>query len=78
MFHSGIGNFQFQNSASYIDSWLNKLERDQKYIFHASAQAQKAVDFILDTMEEEQQPEQVETAISHGRFSPEELDDLPF
>ena len=78
MFHAGIGNFQFQNSASYIDSWLGKLEKDQKYIFHASSQAQKAVDFILDIIEEEQLPEQVETAISQGITTSDGLDDLPF
>jgi len=78
LYQAGISDFKFQNNASYIDSWLKKLEGDQKYIFHASSQAQKAVDFILDIIEEEQQPEQVETVISQGVPVTDDLDDLPF
>ena len=79
LFLSGINDMQFPNSASYIEAWLQRLKDDQRYIFQASSQAQKAVDFILDIMEEEHQPEQAEAAISQGSFIPtEELDDLPF
>ena len=37
----------FQNSASYIYGWLSKLKDDKKLVFKASAEAQKAVDYIL-------------------------------
>lgn len=37
----------FQNSASYINGWLSKLKDDKKLVFKASAEAQKAVDYIL-------------------------------
>lgn len=37
----------FQNSASYIHGWLSKLKDDKKLVFKASAEAQKAVDYIL-------------------------------
>lgn len=35
--------------ASYIASWIQLLKDDPRAIFTASSQAQKAVDFILDT-----------------------------
>lgn len=37
----------FQNSASYIEGWSKKLKEQPKMIVYASAQAQKAVDYIL-------------------------------
>ena len=37
----------FNNSASYISSWLSKLQNDKKLIVQASNEAQKACDFIL-------------------------------
>ena len=37
----------FQNSTSYINGWLAKLKNDNQLIFKASAEAQKAVDYIL-------------------------------
>ena len=37
-----------QNSAAYINSWLSALRNDKKLIVHASGQAQKAVQYILD------------------------------
>ena len=39
---------QLDNSASYINTWLNRLKQDKKFIVHASAQAQKATDYILN------------------------------
>ncbi|MCR8966138.1 zincin-like metallopeptidase domain-containing protein [Brevibacillus halotolerans] len=44
----GIDNSTIENSASYISSWLRKLEDDPKLIIQAAAQAQKGVDLILD------------------------------
>lgn len=37
----------FQNSASYIEGWLSRLKDDKQLIFKASAEAQKAVDYII-------------------------------
>ncbi|MCY7854992.1 zincin-like metallopeptidase domain-containing protein [Bacillus spizizenii] len=51
---AGIENNTIENSASYIKSWLSALKDDNRLIFHASAQAQKAVDYILGNTEEEQ------------------------
>jgi antirestriction protein ArdC len=39
----------FDNSVAYIQSWISKLEQDDKLIIRAAAQAQKAVDKILGT-----------------------------
>ena len=40
------------NSASYIQSWLRALRSDAKLVIFAGAQAQKAVDHILDRSSE--------------------------
>ena len=45
---AGIDNKIINNSASYIQSWLNALSNDKTLIVSASQQAQKAVDFILN------------------------------
>lgn len=45
----GIENATLDRSASYIDSWLKALKDDRTMIIGASQQAQKAVDYILDT-----------------------------
>jgi antirestriction protein ArdC len=37
----------FDNSASYIASWLRKLKGDSDLVIHAASQAQAAVDLIL-------------------------------
>ena len=37
-----------RNGAAYIKSWLQVLKNDKTFIYRASAQAQKAVDFILN------------------------------
>lgn len=36
-----------KNVSAYIQSWLQALERDERYIFRASAAATKAADFVL-------------------------------
>ena len=37
----------FQNSASYIESWLQVLRTDNKFVVSASSKAEKAVNYIL-------------------------------
>jgi antirestriction protein ArdC len=44
---TGISNETIDNSASYIDSWLQKLKNDKTLIVKAGQQAQKAADYIL-------------------------------
>ncbi len=44
----GIENATIDNSAAYIQGWLQKLKNDKKFIVMASGLAQKAVDYILD------------------------------
>lgn len=46
---AGIDNHTIENSASYIQSWLNALKNDKSLIVSASQKAQKAVDYILNT-----------------------------
>jgi antirestriction protein ArdC len=36
-----------ENSAAYIQNWLEQLQNDHMLIVQAAAQAQKAADFIL-------------------------------
>jgi antirestriction protein ArdC len=45
---AGIPMEQLENNAAYIKSWLEHLKNDKRLIFHASAQAQKATDYILN------------------------------
>ncbi|MBA7478293.1 DNA primase TraC [subsurface metagenome] len=44
----GIENKTIDNSAAYIQGWLKRLNNDSTLIISASAQAQKAVDYILN------------------------------
>ncbi len=52
--HAGIDNATIDSSASYIDGWLKRLKDDKRLVVHAAANAQKAADFILDRMHEDQ------------------------
>jgi antirestriction protein ArdC len=44
----GIENKTIDNSAAYIQGWLKRLNNDKTLIISAAAQAQKAVDYILN------------------------------
>jgi antirestriction protein ArdC len=46
---AGIENRTLDNSAAYLAGWLARLRNDRKFIVHAAAQAQKAVDYVLAT-----------------------------
>ena len=37
----------FRNTIAYIQSWLNVLKNDNKFIVSASSKAEKAVNFII-------------------------------
>ena len=56
--HCEIENTTLDQSASYIQHWLERLKEDRKLIVHAAAQAQKACDFILDIKPEDEGPTQ--------------------
>jgi hypothetical protein len=56
--HCEIENTTLDQSASYIQNWLERLKEDRKLVVHAAAQAQKACDFILDIKPEEEGPAQ--------------------
>ncbi|MGG4491169.1 zincin-like metallopeptidase domain-containing protein [Metabacillus idriensis] len=44
---AGIDNSTIDNSASYIDSWLRVLKKENRLVLKAASQAQKASDYIL-------------------------------
>ena len=46
-----------ENSAAYIKGWLKQLKNDNQFIFKASAEAQKAVDYIYNFDDTEQAEE---------------------
>ena len=48
---------EFEQSAAYINGWLEKLQNDKKFIFSASTHAQKAVDFMLNKKAEVKEDE---------------------
>ena len=50
---AGIAERTLNNSAAYLQNWLEALKSDHKLIVQAAAQAQKAADFILGIKHEE-------------------------
>ena len=53
--HAGIMERTLDNSAAYVQSWLARLKEDNRLIVQASAQAQRAADFILGKTWEEKE-----------------------
>jgi antirestriction protein ArdC len=53
--HCEIENKTIDQSASYIQNWLETLKEDRKLLVHAAAQAQKACDFILGAESQEEE-----------------------
>ena len=52
----GIGERTLENSAAYLQSWLQALKNDKTLVVYAAAAAQKAADYIL----RDQQPAAIE------------------
>jgi len=50
---AGIQSTQEDNSIAYLQGWIKALKNDPKLLVQASAQAQKAADYILGTTFEE-------------------------
>jgi antirestriction protein ArdC len=59
---AGIDAAVLDNSASYIQSWLRRLEDDPKFIVQAAARAQKAADYILKREREAEREESEDSA----------------
>ncbi len=38
---------EFEQSAAYVEDWLKALKEDNRAIFRAAPEAQKAVDYIM-------------------------------
>ena len=47
----------FEQSAAYVEGWLEALKSDKGLIFKAASEAQKAVDYIISATEAAQQGE---------------------
>jgi len=39
---------EFDQSAAYVEGWLEAMKEDSRAIFRAASEAQKAVDYIMD------------------------------
>lgn len=50
--HFQVDNSELEQSASYIKGWSSKFREDKKMIFKASSLAQKAVDLLLNRVDE--------------------------
>jgi len=42
-----LNQVQFDNSAAYLNSWIQRLENDPRMIVSAASQAQRSTDFVL-------------------------------
>ena len=51
----GVSSTVREDHSQYIQNWLTALKSDKRFIFTASSQAQKAVDYILAVQEEMQE-----------------------
>jgi antirestriction protein ArdC len=60
---AGISIDKIENNAAYIQHWLTKLRNDKRFIIHASGQAQKAADYILNEREVEKEVEPVHAEV---------------
>jgi antirestriction protein ArdC len=58
-----IAERTIDNSAAYLQNWLEQLRNDRTLIVQAAAQAQKAADFILGKSNEDAQASAAETAV---------------
>jgi len=51
----GVASAPRDDHAQYIKNWLKALKDDQRFIFSAASQAQKAVDYLFSLQPQEQQ-----------------------
>jgi len=57
---TGILDKGIENSVAYIQGWLEKLKNDKRFIVHASGQAQRATDHILNLPVTKEEQVQIE------------------
>lgn len=50
-----------ENTAAYLQGWLQKLQNDKRLVIQAASAAQKAADYILDVQTEEAESTTLET-----------------
>lgn len=50
---------ELDNHVSYLQSWLKALRNDKEFIFKAGSAAQKAINFIADTVADEKELKEV-------------------
>ncbi len=55
--HAGILNERIDQSAAYVESWLQKLKSDKRFIVFAAAHAQRGTDYILNIKEYDRERE---------------------
>ncbi len=60
-----LNQVQFDNSAAYLASWIEKLENDPRMIVSAASQSQKSADFVLGIEQKE--------SLAESLTSPEEM-----
>ncbi|AVB76078.1 zincin-like metallopeptidase domain-containing protein [Methanococcus maripaludis] len=49
--HCGIFENNIENNAGYIQSWIKALKNDNNMILYASAKAEKALNYVLESVE---------------------------
>ncbi|PJB71316.1 MAG: antirestriction protein [Alphaproteobacteria bacterium CG_4_9_14_3_um_filter_47_13] len=49
---TGVESVPREDHSQYIQNWLKALKSDKKFIFSASSQAQKAVDYLFSFQEQ--------------------------
>ncbi|CAN5474970.1 zincin-like metallopeptidase domain-containing protein [soil metagenome] len=57
---TGIAEKVEKNSVAYIENWLKVLKNDRKFIIYASSNAQKAVDYILNSNHEDHEGREIQ------------------
>ncbi len=61
---AGLKEVVRDNNVAYLQGWLKRLRSDKKFIVYASAQAQRAVDFILNVIPRSTDEPMVEEVLS--------------
>ena len=77
-----LNQVQFDNSAAYLGSWIEKFQNDPKMIFTASSQAQRSTDFILgieqkESLGESQSPAGLTTPKEEPALAQKTLGQMP-
>ncbi len=54
---AGILPNEIENTVAYLDNWLGVFKKDKRFLITAAGQAQRAVDMVLSSKEEESKEE---------------------